>query len=135
MNLEAPASSRRRLRGLDRVVLVAAVAMTPISPAVMETIMPADSHHDRDRRPSFAHPSAPLWMRWTAAPIPPVLAGGRGHLHHARLHFGVAAALASDGLLQRHLCTGEQDSISTPGPCDSAARSASCIAAPARDRD
>jgi hypothetical protein len=80
---------------LDLMVLVAAVAMTLISPVVMKAIIPADSHHNWDRRQYVAHLAVLILIWWTAAPVALVLAEGRSRLRQACLNYGVAAVLAS----------------------------------------
>jgi hypothetical protein len=77
------------------MAVVAAVAMTLISPAVMKAIIPADSHQNWDRRQYVAHIAALILIWWTAALVPPLLIEGRDRLRQACRNYGVAAALAA----------------------------------------
>jgi hypothetical protein len=70
MNQDEPAPpdpARRPLRVLDLMALVAAVAMTLISPSVMKAIIPTDSHNNWDRRQYVAHLVALVMIWWSAA--------------------------------------------------------------------
>lgn len=92
---DPPPPVRRPLRVLDLMALVAAVALSLISPAVMKAIIPAESHHNWDRRQYFAHLAALILIGWTAALIPPMLAAGRSRLGQVCRNYGSASAIAS----------------------------------------
>ena len=57
--------------------------------------IPADSHHNWDRRQYVAHIAALVLIWWTAALVPPLLVEGRARLRRACRNYGVAAVLAA----------------------------------------
>lgn len=84
---------RRPLRLIDLMALVAAVALTLVSPGVMRTIIGASSLHSWDRRQYVGHLSALVMIWWTIALVPLLLSGARSR--HASRNYGGAAILAS----------------------------------------
>jgi hypothetical protein len=83
------------LRLLDLMALVAAVALTLVSPAIMKAIIPAASHHNWDRRQYVPHLAALVMIWWTAALVPLVLCGAGPSLRRVIRSYGCAAILAS----------------------------------------
>jgi hypothetical protein len=77
------------------MALVAAVAMTLIAPAVMKAIIPADSHHNWDRRQYVAHLAALVLIGWTVPLVLLVLVDCRGRLGQVCRKHGAIAVLAS----------------------------------------
>lgn len=96
--LEPPRSAERApqrpLHLLDLMALVAAVALTLISPAVMRAIIPAANHHNWDRRQYLAHLAALIMIWWTIILVPLVLSGDRRGLRRVIRGYGSAAILA-----------------------------------------
>ncbi len=86
---------RRPLHLLDLMALVAAVALTLVSPAIMKAIIPAASHHNWDRRQYLAHLAALVMIWWTATLVPLVLSGDPRGLRHVTRGYGGAAILAA----------------------------------------
>ena len=86
---------RRPLHLLDLMALVAAVAFTLVSPAIMKAIIPATSHHNWDRRQYLAHLAALVMIGWTVTLVPLVLSGGRRDLRRIFRGYGCAAILAA----------------------------------------
>ena len=58
--------SRRPLRLLDLMALVAAVALTLVSPAIIKAIIPAASHFNWDRREVVIDLVSLILFWWTA---------------------------------------------------------------------
>lgn len=92
-NRSGPEPRHRPLRLLDLMALVAAVALTLISPRIMKAIIGNSSLHNWDRRQYVAHLTALVMIWWTLALVPPVLSGVR--LRRAIRNYGRAAILAS----------------------------------------
>jgi hypothetical protein len=86
---------RRPLHLLDLMALVAAIALTLVSPAIMKAIIPAESHHNWDRRQYLAYLAALVMIWWTVTLIPLVLTGDRRGLRHIIRGYGSAAILAA----------------------------------------
>lgn len=84
----------RPLYLLDLMALVAAVALTIIAPGVMKAIIPAESHHNWDRRQYLAHLAALVMIEWTITLVPLLLIGGRRRLRRTIRNYGSAAILA-----------------------------------------
>lgn len=85
----------RPLHLLDLMALVAAVALTLVSPAIMKAIIPAEDHHNWDRRQYLTHLAALIIIWWTMILVPLVLSGGRRGLRRAIRGYGSAAILAA----------------------------------------
>jgi hypothetical protein len=77
------------------MALVAAVALTLVSPAIMRSIIPAESHHNWDRRQYCVHLAALIMGWWTAALVPLVFSGAIPSLRRVVRSYGCAAILAS----------------------------------------
>ena len=86
---------RRAVHLLDLMALVVAVAFTLVSPGIMKAIIPADSHHNWDRRQYLAHLAALAMIGWTVALLPVVLSGGRRGIRRIVRGYGCAAVLAA----------------------------------------
>jgi hypothetical protein len=80
---------------LDLMALVAAVALTLVSPAIMKAIIPAASHHNWDRRQYLAHLAALVMIWWTVTLVPLVLSGNPRGLRRIIRCYGCAAILAA----------------------------------------
>ena len=85
----------RPLHLLDLMALVAAVALTLVSPAIMKAIIPATNHQNWDRRQYLAHLAALVMIWWTMTLVPLVLSGGRRDLQRVFRGYGCAAILAA----------------------------------------
>ena len=86
---------RRPLHLLDLMALVAAVALTLVSPAIMKAIIPAASYQVWDRRQYVPHLAALVLIWWTATLVPVVLSGACPGLRRIMRSYGCAAILAS----------------------------------------
>jgi hypothetical protein len=80
---------------LDLMALVAAVALTLVSPAIMRAIIPASSYHNWDRRQYVTHLAALVMIWWTLTLVPLVLSGAHPRLLRVIRSYGCAAILAS----------------------------------------
>ena len=87
-------AGRRPLHLLDLMALVAAVALTLISPAIMRAIIPANSYHNWDRRQYVTHLAALVMIWWTMTLIPLMLFGAHRRLSRVIRSYGCAAILA-----------------------------------------
>lgn len=85
---------RRPLYLLDLMALVAAVALTLVSPTVMSAIIPAESYHTWDRRQYVSQLAALVVISWTATLVPVVLSAMHSRRRALR-SYGNAAVLAS----------------------------------------
>jgi hypothetical protein len=88
-------SRHRPLHLLDLMAMVAAVALTLVSPAIMKAIIPADAHHNWDRRQYLAHLAALVMIWWTVTLVPLVLFGNGRGLRRIIRGYGCAAILAA----------------------------------------
>ena len=86
---------RRPLMLLDLMLLIAAIALTLVSPGIMKAIIPVESHHNWDRRQYVAHIAALIAFWWTAALVPLILSWARADLRRISRNYGYAAILAS----------------------------------------
>jgi hypothetical protein len=86
---------RRPVRLLDLMALVAAIAFTLVSPAIMRAIIPAESLHNWDRRQYVAHLASLVMIWWSAALVPLVPSGSRPGIGRVARSYGCAAILAS----------------------------------------
>jgi hypothetical protein len=89
--------NRRPLRLLDLMALVAAVALTLVAPAIMRAIIPAESHHNWDRRQYVIHLTALVVFWWTAMLVVLALIGSRSNLRRTCRQPGHAALFAVAG--------------------------------------
>lgn len=89
-----PPRTRRRLFLLDLMAVVAGVALTLISPAIMRTIIGAELLERWDRRQYVEHLGSLVLFWWTAMLILLVLFVSRGNLRRAARQPGHAAVLA-----------------------------------------
>ena len=67
------ARTRRPLRLLDLMALVAAVALTLVAHPLMKAVVPADSHDTWDRRQYVVHLISLVLSFWTATLLALVL--------------------------------------------------------------
>ncbi len=88
-------AARRPLRLLDLMALVAAVALTLVSPGIMKAIIPAESLRVWDRRQYVAHLGALVLVWWTICLVPAVLSGAGSRLRRAARDYGAAAILSA----------------------------------------
>ena len=95
MRLPRMPARRRPLHLLDLMALVAAVALTLVSPAIMKAIIPAASYKFWDRRQYVPHLAALVLIWWTATLVPVVLCGACPGLRRVIRSYGCAAILAS----------------------------------------
>jgi hypothetical protein len=94
--LKPPGLARRRpLHLRDLMAMVAAAALTLISPAIMKAIIPARSYDRWDRRQYVAHLAALVMIWWTVTLVPLAFAGARPGLRRILRSYGCAAILAS----------------------------------------
>jgi hypothetical protein len=80
---------------LDLMALVAAVALTLVSNAILKAIIPAANHHNWDRRQYLAYLAALVMIWWTAALVPLVLFGNLLRLRRIMRSYGCAAIIAA----------------------------------------
>src|SRR4051812_36404767 len=85
---------RRPVRLLDLMALVAAVALSLTSPAILGAIIPAGSHAAWDRRPYVVHLTSLVLFWWTAALVVLLLIEPRPPLRRSCRRPGHAAPLA-----------------------------------------
>jgi hypothetical protein len=86
--------SRRPILLLDLMALVAAVALTLISPAIMRTIIGAESLRSWDRRQYVEHLGSLILLWWTAMLLMLVFAISRSKFRRTYREPGHAAVLA-----------------------------------------
>ena len=89
-----PPRTKRPILLLDLMAIVAAVAFTLISPAIMRTIIGAKSLHSWDRRQYVEHLSSLILLWWTATLLVLVFAISRSKFRRSYREPGHAAVLA-----------------------------------------
>jgi hypothetical protein len=84
----------RPVRVLDLMALVAAVALTLITPTIMKAIIPAKSHHNWDRRQYVVHLASLGLFWWTASLTSLIVVESWPHFRRTFRQRGPAALFA-----------------------------------------